>query len=134
MFVQFKTALAVLVVASVPLHLGATPQASSSEPLSMKEFRKAEAQARTSADHLRLAAWYQSQARQNQAQLAEQEELVNYWAQQPGMASRTKIPNPYWNAQTWARIYREKLRNAMKLAAAHQRMAESLEASAGATR
>lgn len=113
MLVPFKTALAVLVVASVPLHLGAEPQRSSSEPLSAKEVRKAEAQ-----------------ARQTQTELAKQEGLVNYWAQQPGMATRTKIPNPYWNAQAWARIYREKLRNATKLAGAHQKMAESLEAGA----
>jgi hypothetical protein len=42
------------------------------------------------------------------------------------MAARTKIPNPYWNARAWARIYRENLQKATKLAADHQRMAESL--------
>ena len=47
----------------------------------------------------------------------------------PGMADRTKIPNPYWNARAWARIYREKLDRVTKLAARHERIAESLEAS-----
>jgi len=34
---------------------------------------------------------------------------MKYWVQQPGIVTRTKIPNPYWSAQTWARIYRERL-------------------------
>src|ERR1700722_14953723 len=67
MLVQFKTALAVLFVASMPLYLGGEPQVSSSEPLSTKEVRKAEREARTPEDHLRLAAWYQVEARQTQS-------------------------------------------------------------------
>ena len=128
MLVQFKTALAVLFVASMPLHLGAKPQGLSSEPLSAREIRKAEREARTAEDHLRLAAWYQFEARQTQNKLTQEEGLVKYWARL-GMAERTKIPNPYWSAQALTRLYREKLQNATKLAASHQKMAESLEAS-----
>jgi hypothetical protein len=134
MLVQFKAALAVLVVASVPLHLGAGLQCSASEPLSAREVGKAEKEASTPEDHLRLATWYQSEARQTQNKLTEEEDLVKYWAQQPGMASRTKIPNPYWSAQALARVYREKLQHATKLAASHEKMAESLEASVKSTR
>jgi hypothetical protein len=133
MLVQFKTALAVLFVASVPLHLGAGVQGSSNEPLSAKEVHKAEREARTVDDHLRLAVWYQTDARQIQNKLAEEEDQVRYWAQQPGMVMRTKIPNPYWSAQALARLYREKLQNATNLAATHQKMAESLEASVRST-
>jgi hypothetical protein len=133
MLVQFKTALAVLFVATVPLHLGAELQGSSREPLSAKEVRKAEREARTADDHLRLAVWYQADARQIQNKLAEEEDQVRYWAQQPGMAMRTKIPNPYWSAQALARLYREKLQNATNLAATHQKMAGSLEASVRST-
>jgi hypothetical protein len=128
MLVQFKTAMAVLFVASMPLHLGAEIQGSSSEPLSAKEVRKAEREARTADDHLRLAAWYQTDAQQTQIKLTEEEDLVKYWAQR-GMADREKIPNPYWSAQALARLYREKLQNATKLAASHQKLAESLDAS-----
>jgi hypothetical protein len=132
MHVQFKTALAALVVASAPLLLGAEPQGSLGEPLSAKEVRKAEKNARTSEDHLRLAAWYQLQARQAQNKLSEEEDLIAYyWAQKPEMVTRTKVPNPYWNAQALARTYREEFDRATKLAAAHRKMAESLEASAG---
>ena len=45
MFVPFKTALAVLFAASVPLQLGANTQPPSSVLLSAKEVRTAEAQA-----------------------------------------------------------------------------------------
>jgi hypothetical protein len=132
MLVQFKTALAVLFVASMPLYLGAEPQVSSSEPLSTKEVRKAEREARTPEDHLRLAAWYQVEARQTQSKLTEEEGLMKYWAQL-GMADRAKIPNPYWSAQALARLYREKLQNATKLAARHQKLAEFLDAGVRST-
>jgi hypothetical protein len=126
--VQLRTALAVLFVASVPLHLGAKAQGSSNEPLSAGEVRKAEKEARTADDHLRLAAWYQLEASQAQSKLTEEEEQMKYWAQR-GMADRTKIPNPYWSAEALARFYREKLTNATKLAASHRKLAESLNAS-----
>ena len=126
MFVQFKTALAVLFVASMPLHLGAELQGSPSESLSAKEVRKAEREARTPADHLRLAACYQFDARQTQKKLTGEEDQAKYWAQR-GMADRTKIPNPYWSAQALARLYREKLQNDTKLIANHQKLAETLE-------
>jgi hypothetical protein len=133
MLVQFKTALAVIFVASVPLRLVADAERSSSEPLSAKEVRRAEAQARTAADHFRIAVWYQSQARLTQMKLTEEEDLVKYWGQQPGMVDRTKIPNPYWNARAWVSIYREKLKRVTRLAADHERMAESLQASISST-
>jgi hypothetical protein len=132
MLTKFKTALATLIIASVPLHLGAAPQGSVGEPLSAKDGRKAEKNARTAEDHLRLAAWYQLQAGHAQTRLTEEEDLVAYyWAQHPEMVTRTKIPNPYWSAQALARAYRDELGRATKFAADHRKMAESLEAKAG---
>jgi hypothetical protein len=131
MLVHLKTALAVLVMASVPMHLGAEIQRSSSDTLAAKEVRQAERDARTPDDHLRIAIWYRTRANEIRNELTAQEELVNYWAQQPGMASRTKIPNPLWSAQALARLYRERLENATKLADRHQKLAESLDVSAG---
>jgi hypothetical protein len=66
---QFKTALAVLFMASLPMHLRATPQGSSGEPLTAKQVQKAEASAKTAADHLRLAAYYRADAQQAQVKL-----------------------------------------------------------------
>jgi len=93
-------------------HPGANNQRPSSEPVGAKEVRKVEAQAKTAADHLRLAARYRSEALQAQARLTEQEDFVKYLGQNPELVTRTKIPNPYWNAQAWARICREKLQKA----------------------
>ena len=128
MLVQLKTALAILVVAGLPQNLGAEIQGSSNAPLTAKEVRSAETAVRTADDHFRLAAWYRADARQIQAKLTEQEDLVRYRAQQPEMATRTKIPNPYWSARALARVYREKLQHATKQAASHQQLAESLAA------
>jgi hypothetical protein len=99
------------------------------EPLTSKEVRRAEATARTAADHLRLAAYYQSKARRAQANLTEEEDQMKHWA---SMADRTKIPNPYWSARALAGMYREELKRAAKLAADHQRKADALEAGGGA--
>ena len=44
---SFKTAAAVLFVASLPLHLKAAPQSVSSDPLTAKQIQKAEAEAKT---------------------------------------------------------------------------------------
>jgi hypothetical protein len=121
--ILFKIALALLFVAGAR---GADPASASGEPLSAKDVRRAEKEARTADDHLRLASYYEYAARSKQAELAEQEQLVNYWGQ-TSMATRTKIPNPYWNAQALARLYREQLKSLTKRAAEHRKMAESLQ-------
>jgi len=133
MLVRGKTALAIILAASVPPQLGANPQRSSNEPLTAKEVRKAEGQAKTAADHLRLAAWYQSETLRIQTQLKEAEDEVEYLGRKPGMVALTKIPNPYWNARAWARLYRERLQKVTKLAAWHQKMAESFQSSGRST-
>jgi hypothetical protein len=118
-----RVALA-LVLAAVAQR--ADPPTSSGEPLSAKEVKRAEKKARTSDDHLRLAAWYEYAALQKQAELKEQEDLVNYWGR-TSMATRTKTPNPYWNAQALARLYREQLNKLTKLAAEHRNKAAALQ-------
>jgi len=117
MRVQFRIVLAVI--------LAACECRAASEALTAKEVRKAEAQARTAADHLRLAEYYEFKARQAQANLAEEEEQMKHWG---WMADRTKIPNPYWSARALAGMYRSELKNMTKRAADHRRIAESLEA------
>src|SRR5882672_9150690 len=79
MQVLLKTALALVFVAILPLPLRASPQGSSSEPLRAKEVRKAEKEAKTAADHVWLAAHYQSKAQHMQSKLAEAEDQVDCW-------------------------------------------------------
>ena len=134
MRLQVKAAIAVLFVASLPMYLRAEVGVSSSELLTARDVRSAEKQARTAEDHLRLATWYRAKASQAQNDLVAQEELVNHLAQEPGMLTRTKIPNPYWSAQAMARVYRERVETATNRAATHQKLAESMaEASSQAT-
>jgi hypothetical protein len=131
MRVLFTTALAVLFMASVPLHVRAAPQGASGEPLTAREVRKAEASAKTGADHLRLALYYEAKAKQTQTKLTEAEDLVNYWGQKSWMVNRTKVPNPYSDAKSMATTYRTELDRDIKLGVDHRRMAETLQASWG---
>jgi hypothetical protein len=94
--IHFAVVLAFAAVAP-----GAGPALSSGEPLTAKEVRRAEKNARTAEDHIRLAEYYENEAQRKQAELREQEDLVSYWGR-TSMATRTKIPNPYWNAQALA--------------------------------
>jgi hypothetical protein len=125
--IHHRIALALVFVAGAP---GADPPSSSGEPLTAKQVRTAKTEARTADDHLRLASYYEFEARLKQAELTEQEQLVACWGK-TSMVMRTKIPNPYWNAQALARLYREQLRKLTKLAAKHRKMAESLQTGAG---
>ncbi|MBZ5675348.1 MAG: hypothetical protein LAP61_13985 [Acidobacteriia bacterium] len=124
MRVYFKTALAIM-VATLPLQLGAVPQ-KTSEPLTAREVQKAEKEAKTAADHLRLATYYRLEAQQDQKKLADAEDTLKHWA---WMENWTKIPNPYWSTKTQVDSYRSKLEKATKLAADHEKMAQSLQAS-----
>jgi hypothetical protein len=110
-------ALGLLLTASA----AAGPQ--SSEGLTVKEAKRAEKEAKTAADHLRLASYYRSKARRAQANVAEEEAEMQRWG---SMADRTKIPNPYWSARQLARMYREEAKEATKRAVAHEKMAEGL--------
>ena len=120
----FKTAV-VIMVATLPLQLGAVPQ-KAVEPLTARQVQKAEKEAKTSADHLRLAMYYQSEAQQAQTKLVDAEDTMKHWSY---MEHWTKVPNPYWSAKTQADAYRAKFENATKLAIDHEKMAQSLRAS-----
>ena len=124
MRVCLKTALAIM-VATLPLQLGAVPQ-KANEPLTSREVQKAEKEAKTAADHLRLAAYYRLEAQQDQKKLADAEDTLKHWSWMQGW---TKIPNPYWSTKTQVDSYRAKLEKATKLAADHEKMAETLQAS-----
>jgi len=120
---QFKTALALLFVACLPLTLRATPQASSSEPLTASQVKQAEATAKTAADHVRLAVYYESKAHQAQTELVDAEDQMKHYS---WMEGRTKVPNAYTSSKSLVDQYRAQFEESTKLAADHRRMAESL--------
>jgi hypothetical protein len=101
----------------------ATAQGASTAPIhSKKELREAESSARTPAEHVRIAAYYQSEVKDLQARLAEQEEMVAHYS---FMSDRTKLPNAYSSSKNRAEYYRSELAKASKLAADHEKMAQS---------
>ena len=119
----FKTAVAIM-VAGLPLQLGAVPQ-KATEPLTAREVQKAEKEAKTAADHLRLAAYYRLEAEQDQKKLADAQDTMKHWS---FMQTWTKLPNAYASAKSQADAYRARLENATKLAADHEKAAQSLQA------
>jgi hypothetical protein len=104
----------------------AFPAQSSSAELSRKDLQRAEATAKTSEDHLRLAQYYRAKAAENQRKLAEAEDLVEYWGRKSWMVYRNKIPNPYQSAKARVDYYRREVQAASRLASAHERAAEEL--------
>jgi hypothetical protein len=119
----FATVLALVLVASAPTHLKGAPQGASVEPMTAKQVRAAEANARTKADHLRLASYYRSKAQQSQAKLADAEVQLKNWS---WMEGRTKIPNPYTSSKSLVDQYRAELDKYNQLAANHEKLAQSL--------
>jgi hypothetical protein len=126
MKIQLKTIMALVVAVGIPIQVGAAAPTTFNGPLTKKDVHKAEANARTKADHLQLAAFYRSQAKQIQSNLTEAEDLAAYWSQNSSMIRRTKEPNPYSAAQAHADMYRAKLERASKRADYHERLAASL--------
>jgi len=127
---QLKTIIALVIAIGIPIHLGTAAPNPSSAALTKKEVRQAEANARTEADHLRLAAFYRAQAEHIQSNLTEAEGLATYWSQNSSMIRRTKEPNPYSAARGHADMYRAQLERATKRASDHQTLAASLHSQA----
>jgi len=124
MYRTLKVTLALIFIATVPLHLKATAQGASGEVLNAKQLRELEKSATTAADHERLAAYYQSQAEQAQKKLTDAEELEKKW----GPAERaSKVPDPYPHARRLVAEYGAQVQKYARLAEDHQWMAEKYE-------
>jgi hypothetical protein len=121
MYARFKTALAIVFVASMPLHLRAAPQ-NSQAALNEKEIRAAEAAAKTPADHVRLAVYYESKADQARRKLADAEDQMQHWS---WLQTSTKVPNAYTSSRSLVERYRAEFERTFKLAANHRSMAGS---------
>jgi len=118
--------MALVVAIGLPIQMAAAAPTTLNAPLTKKEVRNAEANARTEADHLRLAAFYRSKAERIQSNLKEAEDLATYWSQNSSMIRRTKEPNAYSVAQAHADMYRAQWERASKRAAYHERLAAAL--------
>jgi|SRR5579862_3783721 len=119
----FASVLALVLVAGVPTHLKGAPQGASIEPLTAKQVETAEANAKTKADHLRLAAYYRSKTQQSQAKLTDAEvQLKSYsW-----MQGSSKVPNAYTTSKSLVDKYRAEVDKYAQLAASHEKIAQSL--------
>jgi hypothetical protein len=124
MYRNLKVTLALIFIATVPLHLKATAQDASHEVLNAKQLREFEKSAVTAADHQRLAAYYQSQAEQSEKKLTDAQELQKKW----GAEERaSKVPDPYPHSRRLIAEYSTQVQKYSRLAEDHQWMAEKYE-------
>ena len=122
---HFGLTLALIFVASVPLHLKANAQAASGQVLTPNALRELEKSAKSAADHERLAAYYRSQAQIARENLDDAEELLKKWGP---IEKASKTPDPYPHARRLVSEYSEQVEKYSKLAAKHENTARKLEA------
>lgn len=113
-----------LALLSSVLATGATLQPS--QEITSKNIRQAEAKARSSADHRKIAEYYQSQAKLMRAKLSEAEDLANYWSRDgAAIAPNNGVPNPYWSARNYAQALRAEAEAASARAAKQEKLTQS---------
>ena len=88
---------------------------------SKADLRKALADAKTPADHARLADYYEQIARSYAQKQSEEEQIAAGWRKQ--YENWTKVPNPYHSAMNLAGYYRQRAKDAKARAQEQNRLA-----------
>jgi len=99
-----------------------TPQTIQSE----KELKSAVRTAKTSGDHLRIAAYYEDQAKQLREKAKKEEELASYYQEHADNYPK-KYPTPYQNAKHLANYYSWAADQAQQKAATQSKLAAEAE-------
>lgn len=99
-----------------------TPQTIRSE----KELKSAVKTAKTLEDHLRIAAYYEDQAKQLREKAKQEEELASYY-QEHAISYPKKYPTPYQNAKHLANYYSWAADQAQQNAATQSKLAAEAE-------
>jgi len=84
-------------------------------------LRKALANAKTPADHARLAHYYEEIARSYAQKQGEEEQIAARWRKQ--YENWTKVPNPYLSAMNLAGYYRQRAKEAVVRAREQSKLA-----------
>ncbi len=104
--------------------MGLSRGADDSDSQDLKSALKA---AKTSEDHLRIAAYYQDQAKQLREKSNKEEELASYY-QEHAINYSKKYPTPYQNAKHLANYYSWAADQAQQNAATQSKLAVETEA------
>lgn len=110
-------------LACVPLHLRALPDGSASIQ-GAREARVAEGSAKSPADHIRLAEYYESKARKASGKLVSAEKQLKGWS---WMESWSKVPNAYLTSKNAVDRYKAQVEDASRYGTNHRKAAESLQ-------
>jgi hypothetical protein len=125
-----KSSLAAVAVAGLfTLFLTMTPQMTAAEvtKLTSKEVKTLVATAKTPADHMKLAKYYEGEAAKLEAESKMHEELAQIYRKNPNaMGMKTPMnPTSAEHCEYFAKATREAAKAAKDLAAAHEQMAKA---------
>ena len=126
MYGNFRITLAMIVVAGLPLHLKATPQAPSSEALTPSAVRELEKSAQTASDHETTCGLLSVSG----SDRAEKPGRCRRTAEEMGSRGNAprRPPDPYPHARRLVSEYSAQVEKYSKLAANHDRAAQKLQA------
>ena len=124
-----STRAAVAVAALFTLFLGVTPHMNAAESkvrLTKKEVKTLVATAKTPADHMKLARYFNQEADQLEAEAKEHDELAQEYRKNPSpMASKLPMSGrTAEHCEYFAKSTREAAKAARELATAHEQMAK----------
>jgi hypothetical protein len=125
-----KSSLAAVAVAGLfTLFLTMTPPMTAAEVtrLTSKEVKTLVATAKTPADHMKLAKYFEGEAAKLEAESKEHEELAQIYRKNPNaMGMKTPMnPTSAEHCEYFAKATREAAKAAKDLAAAHEQMAKA---------
>jgi hypothetical protein len=120
------------ILAACALVFGSISPVSAVEPtkMSAKKVKELVANAKTSADHLKLATWYKAEADKLEAQANDHEGLADvYKSHSAVLGSKTSIPisGSATHCSNLAKSLRDAAKEDRELATEHELMAKSAE-------
>ena len=121
MYAFTKRTIAAILATAIPACLSAAPAASVTGET--KSIHARETSAKTAADHLWIASYYESRAQVLRSDLGEAWATMARWS---FMEGREKTPNAYSHAKSLVSLYSEELRHATLRADEHRKLAASL--------
>lgn len=118
--------LTMLLLGLILMAYGSPSPGASQSKLNKNELKTLIANAKTPQDHERLAAYYRSQEQLAKSGVAEHEQMLQRYHENPLSHRFTKTPSPDDHCRTMIRLFGDKARHFSALAQYHERLAEDL--------
>lgn len=114
-----------LAVLSLTVSLAASAEAPAGEKLGNRQVKALIATAKTSADHERIAHYYEAEAQQYLAQSKQHEAMVEAYKANPALATDKSRMATMDHCEYYAKTLKDRADKAEKLAQSHEQMAQA---------